>query len=87
MENPPENNFDIYNIGSGNPIGLMTYVELIEKYLNKKSKKDFYPMQLGDVAKTYADISKLKNNLNFKIETTIEKGVKNFIDWYLKFYY
>lgn len=57
--------FEIYNIGSWNPISLMEYIHYFERTLNKKAIKNNMPMQKGDVEKTYADISKIKNKLNF----------------------
>ena len=81
-----KNPFKIYNIGNSNPVKLMDFILLIEKKLNKTSKKIMLEMQPGDVNSTYADVSKLKFDYDFSSNTSIEKGVSKFIDWYLNFY-
>lgn len=78
--------YRIYNIGNSQPVKLMDFIETIENYLNKKAKKDYRPMQKGDVAETYADISGLTKAVNYKPKTNIQTGVKQFIDWYKKYY-
>ena len=78
--------WNLYNIGSNNPIDLMDYVSLIEKYLGKKAKIKMLPLQKGDVPETFADISPLKNNYQFNPKVSVEQGVKRFIDWYKKYY-
>jgi UDP-glucuronate 4-epimerase len=78
--------FKIYNIGNSNAVSLMKYIKLIEKYLGKKAKKKFLKLQRGDVPKTLSDISKIKKDLNYNPKTSVEEGVKNFINWYKKFY-
>lgn len=78
--------FKIYNIGNSKPVSLMKYIELIEKNLKKKAKKKFLPLQKGDVPKTLSDISRIKKDLNYNPKTSVEVGVKNFINWYLNFY-
>ena len=89
------NNFDnqncsvpyrIYNIGNNEPIELNYFINLLEEYLGKKAIKRLLPMQLGDVVETYADISSLFNEVNFKPTTNVESGLKKFIDWYKKYY-
>ncbi len=78
--------FEIFNLGNGNPSGLMDFVEIIEDYLGKKAKKNFLPMQKGDVPMTYADISKAKEMLGFEPKVSLKEGVKRFVDWYKKYY-
>ena len=78
--------FNILNIGSGKPIKLMKFVDILERLLNKKAKINFLPMQPGDVEDTFADITKIKNLYGFYPKTSIEDGVKNFINWYLSYY-
>ena len=73
--------YEIYNIGNGNPKKLSDFLNLIEKYLSKKSLVKNLPLQDGDVIKTHADISKLKNKIKYSPETNIEVGIKKFIDW------
>ena len=54
--------YNLFNIGSGNPIALKKFIKIIEKKLNIKSKVKYLPLQKGDVKKTYANIKKLKKN-------------------------
>ncbi len=78
--------YKIYNIGNGNPVPLMKYIEAAEKALDKKAEKNFLPMQPGDVQKTFADISSLTKDFGYKPKTNIEKGVAEFIKWYKEYY-
>lgn len=78
--------YKIYNIGNSKPIKLMAFISEIEQALNKEAQKVFMAMQPGDVYQTYADISNLENDVNFKPDTPIKKGVKSFVDWYISFY-
>ena len=79
-------NASIYNIGSGKKVTLMEYIKLIEKYLNKKAKKRNLPLQKGDVIKTHSSTKLLRNDFGYVSKTSVEKGVKKFIDWYLSYY-
>jgi UDP-glucuronate 4-epimerase len=76
----------IYNIGNNSPIELSDYIEAIEIKLNLNAKKEFLPLQPGDVPDTFADVSDLVNDLNYKPATTIKDGIGSFIDWYKEFY-
>jgi UDP-glucuronate 4-epimerase len=78
--------YRIVNIGNSKKIKLMNMIEALERKLNKKSKKIFLPMQIGDVKETQADISLLKELTSYHPKTSIEEGVSKFIDWYLKYY-
>ena len=78
--------YRIFNIGNSNPTHLMDYVEAIEKATGLKSKKNFLPMQHGDVENTAADTSNLEDWINFKPNTSISKGVKEFVKWYKNYY-
>lgn len=78
--------YKVYNIGNNSSVRLMSFIEAIEKKLGIISKKDFMPMQPGDVEKTWANVDDLINDFNYSPSTTIEKGVSEFIDWY-KLYY
>ena len=82
-----KNNYsEIYNIGGNNPISLKKYVKIIEKNLEKKAKKNYLPLQKGDVKKTISDVSKIKKHYGFEPEVKIEDGIRNFIKWYKEFY-
>ena len=77
--------YRIYNIGNNNPIELMKFIEVLEGCLGKKAEKNLLPMQPGDVHKTCADVDDLIN-IGFRPSTPIEKGIKNFVEWYLSYY-
>ena len=78
--------YRIFNIGNSNPTNLMDFISCIEKELEIKAIKTYYPMQPGDIKSTYADSLLLENWINFKPGTSIENGVKKFIDWYRSYY-
>ena len=77
--------YKIYNIGNSKPVNLMDFIKAIEKALGKEAKKNFLPMQPGDVPSTYADVSELIKDFNYKPSTSVEEGVKKFVDWYKKY--
>ena len=76
----------IINIGSSKPINLLEFIEILEQELNKKAIRLFEKMQLGDVKKTYADTSYIKNLINYKPNTPLENGIRQFVKWYKNFY-
>lgn len=78
--------YKIYNIGNNSPVGLMEYIDAIEKALGKKAEKNFLPMQPGDVAATWADVDDLIADLDYSPSVGVEEGVQRFIDWYKEFY-
>jgi len=78
--------YKIYNIGNSNPVKLMDFIEAIEKELGSKATKNLLPMQPGDVPATWADVSDLVANLDYKPNTSINQGIKNFVSWYREFY-
>ena len=76
----------IFNIGNSKPISLMSYINAIEECLGKKAKKEFLPLQLGDVPSTSSDCSELDSWIGFKPKTTVLEGVEQFVTWYRNFY-
>jgi UDP-glucuronate 4-epimerase len=78
--------FRIYNIGNNQPVELMRYIEVIEECVGRKAEKNFLPMQLGDVAATYADIDDLVRDVGYRPATPIEEGVRHFVDWFCDYY-
>lgn len=72
----------VYNIGSNNPVKLNDYIAEIEKNVGKKAITNLLPLQPGDVVATYADVEDLFNTFNFKPKFNIQKGVKNFVEWF-----
>lgn len=81
-----EDPYKIYNIGNNKPEKLMYFIETLENFLNKKAKKEFLPMQPGDVYQPYANISELKKDFGFKLKTCIEEGLQKFAEWYKDYY-
>jgi UDP-glucuronate 4-epimerase len=78
--------YKIYNIGNSQPIQLMRFINALESAIGKEAKKIYMDMQPGDVLKTYADVSDLERDINFKPRTNIEDGIKAFVSWYQNFY-
>ena len=72
----------IYNFGNGKPVKLTHFIDIIENELGVEAKKEFLPMQPGDVIETYADISRTKKDFGYSPKTNVEVGIKNFIHWY-----
>ena len=78
--------YKIYNIGNNKPERLMDYIAVLEKCLGKEAKKEFLPMQPGDVYETYADVTDLMRDYGFKPSTTIEEGLSKFAEWFKNYY-
>lgn len=78
--------YRIFNIGNSRPVELMSFIEMIEKKLDKKAIKNFLPIQDGDVPETFADVEDLEREIDFKPTTSIETGIGKFIDWYIEYY-
>jgi len=74
--------YNIYNLGESRVVPLMELIGLIEKNIGKKAKINWQPPQPGDVAITYADISKAKKDLDYQPQVNIEEGVKAFVKWF-----
>lgn len=78
--------FEVFNLGGGKTEELMDYVGAVEKALGMEGKKEFLPMQQGDVVATSADISKAKKMLGYNPKTQISVGVPKFVAWYREYY-
>ena len=76
----------LYNIGGGKPVELMGFISTIEKHLEKKAKKQFLPLQDGDMISTFADVKPLEKKIGYKPETSVEEGIRKFVEWYRNFY-
>lgn len=76
----------VFNIGNNKKEKLMRYIEVLEQCLGKVAQKNFLPMQDGDVPATYANVDELVKEVGFKPETSIEEGIKNFVEWYRGYY-
>ncbi|MBW3041373.1 NAD-dependent epimerase/dehydratase family protein [Prochlorococcus marinus] len=78
--------YRIFNIGNSTPIQLTYFIDLLEQSLGKKAKKDFQPMQPGDVVATAAKMELLNSWVDYKPKTSIEKGISLFSEWYLDYF-
>ena len=78
--------YRIYNIGHNSPLPLMTFIETLEETLGMKAEKNFMDMQDGDVVSTYADVSGLMEDFNYKPTTKLDVGIAHFVRWYKAFY-
>ena len=78
--------YRVYNIGNNKPVELLRFIEVIEEKTGRKAKKNFLPLQDGDVPETYADVDDLMREVGFKPATAIEVGVGKFVDWYRDYY-
>ncbi len=91
LPNPPEEietgaKYKVYNIGNNKPEKLMDYIQTLEKHLGREAKKEFLPMQPGDVYQTYADVSDLMHDFDFKPSTSIDEGLGKFVTWFKEYY-
>jgi len=78
--------YRIYNIGNNAPVQLSHYISTLEDCLGKKAIKNLLPLQPGDVPDTYADVTDLIADVDYKPATTVEFGIRAFVDWYKAYY-
>ena len=78
--------FRIVNIGNSKKVKLLDFIDTLEFYLEKKAKRNYMPMQKGDVHSTWANTDLLKQLTGFYPKTDFKKGIKNFVEWYLAHY-
>jgi len=78
--------YRLYNIGNNQPVELMKVIALIEAELGREAKKNFLPLQPGDVPETYADVDALVESVGFQPKTPIEHGIREFVSWYRGYY-
>lgn len=83
LNTPP---YQILNIGHSSPVDLMEFIKVLETKIGKKTNLIMQPMQLGDVKVTYADTTKLVKLINYRPQTDLENGIKNFVNWYKCYY-
>ncbi|MDF9778367.1 UDP-glucuronate 4-epimerase [Pseudomonas baetica] len=76
----------LFNIGRGMPVALLDFVECLESALGLQARRNYMPMQAGDVVKTWADVSALAEWVGFSPQVTLETGVGEFVKWYRQFY-
>jgi UDP-glucuronate 4-epimerase len=78
--------YRIYNIGNNQPVALMDFISTLEGHLGRTAKKNFLPMQAGDVPATFADVDDLIADVGFKPATPITEGIRRFVAWYREYY-
>src|SRR5690606_28490404 len=78
--------YRLYNIGNNAPVELMDFIGTLERCLGREAKKNFLPLQPGDVPDTYADVSALVEDIGYRPSTPIEVGIANFVSWYKDYY-
>jgi UDP-glucuronate 4-epimerase len=78
--------YRVFNIGNNDPVELMSFIEAIEDALGKTARKNFMPLQDGDVPATFADVSELAAWTGFKPGTPVRVGVGRFVDWYRSYF-
>ncbi|HTN21391.1 MAG TPA: NAD-dependent epimerase [Pelobium sp.] len=78
--------YRVFNIGRGDSVNLMDFVSEIEENLGLTATKNLLPLQDGDVAETWADITELQTELDYQPSVSIKEGVRNFVDWYKEYY-
>ena len=77
---------EMFNIGNSQPVDLMKFIFIMEECLGKSTEKIFLPMQDGDVKKTFADTKKLELKINYKPQTELKTGLREFISWFKKYF-
>ena len=78
--------FRVINIGNSTKIKLLDFIDIVEDVIGKKAIRNYMPMQKGDVMSTWADTSILQNLTGYHPNTNVRDGVKNFVNWYRKYY-
>ena len=78
--------YALYNIGNQHPVTLMEYINAFETAIGKEAKKEYLPMQAGDVQETYSDMTEMINDFGYLPKTSVEEGVRKFIDWFKVYY-
>jgi UDP-glucuronate 4-epimerase len=78
--------FRVYNIGNNRPVELLRYIEVLEDCLGVKAERNLLPLQPGDVPDTYADVEDLVRDVGYRPSTSVEDGVRQFVDWYRQYY-
>ena len=78
--------YRLYNIGNNQPVELMHYIEVLERCLGREARKNLLPLQPGDVPDTYADVSDLVEQFDYKPDTSVEDGVARFVEWYKAYF-
>jgi len=78
--------YRVFNIGNGDPVPLMSYIEAIESALGMKAHKKFLPLQPGEMVSTFADVAELAEWTGFRPRTGVREGVQRFVAWYRDYF-
>jgi UDP-glucuronate 4-epimerase len=78
--------YKVYNIGNNSPVELSYFIQVLENCIGKKARQNLMPMQSGDVPATYADVDELMHDVGFKPGTSIEDGIRRFVEWYREYH-
>lgn len=78
--------YRLYNIGNSHPVQLSHYIEVLEDCLGRKAEKNLLPLQPGDVPDTSAEVTELMADTGYRPDTSVEEGVKRFVEWYRRYY-
>ena len=78
--------YRLYNIGNNQPVELLDFIAVLEECLGRPAKKDFLPLQAGDVPETWADVDDLVQAVGFRPTTPLREGIARFVEWYRAYY-
>jgi UDP-glucuronate 4-epimerase len=78
--------YRVYNIGRGSPVKLTDFIRVLEECLGQSATKTLLPLQIGDVPRTWADISRLSRDTGYQPKVSVDEGVRRFVAWYREFY-
>ena len=78
--------YRLYNIGNNQPVELLDFIAVLEECLGRPAKKDFLPLQAGDVPETWADVDDLVQAVGFRPTTPLREGIARFVEWYRSYY-
>ncbi|HWB27886.1 MAG TPA: NAD-dependent epimerase [Chitinophagaceae bacterium] len=78
--------YKVYNIGNSSTVSLMDFITALENEFGREAIKEYMPMQPGDVPVNYADVSDLVKEIDFKPRTTVDEGIKKFVEWFRNYY-
>jgi len=75
--------YKLYNIGNNNPVKLLDFIKAIEEATGKKAKMNKMPIQPGDVPATFADVNDLVRDYEYRPDTSVKEGIRNFVKWFV----
>lgn len=77
----------VYNIGNSRPVNIEEFIGLIENISGREARKNYMPMQPGDVKATWADTTRLKEDYGYSPSTTLDRGLLSYVQWFMEYYY